>query len=320
MGKAILAQQDLLKSQNISRIRIISRDEIKQDELEKTYQGEIEIQCILGDVRDGPRMEMALSGCDYLIHAAALKIVPKIEYDVSEALRTNVQGTENVLKAFLKNKNALSGLFVSTDKAADPLNAYGFSKATAERLWLWGMMFQNKTKLSVCRYGNVFASRGSIIPVWSKALANNEKLKITSKEMTRFFIRLPDAAEFVLNRLFDNTGGQIRIPRMKATKLTDLGEAMALEDGKPLEWQTIGIREGEKIHEVLTSINDKTVAVTNEGIALHPLTDSVACYKDSRFRAFTILSKPMSSDTAPTLTTQELREYYKEYKNAHCRL
>jgi UDP-N-acetylglucosamine 4,6-dehydratase len=319
LGKAILNQQDLLKANHISRVRIISRDEIKQDDLEKNYKGEIDIQCVLGDVRDAARMEMALDGCEYLIHAAALKIAPKIEYDVAEAIRTNICGTENVLKAFLKNKCSLSGIFVSTDKAVDPLNAYGFTKATAERLWLWGMMFQNDVKLSVCRYGNVFGSRGSVIYAWNRALAKGDPLKITSPAMTRFFIRLDEAAQFVLTRLFKNTGAQICIPKMKSTRMIDLGEVMSMEDAKvQADWEMIGLREGEKIHEVLTSVNDDIVFSSKDHYAIHPLTEHTACYKEADFDSCGRIGR-ISSESATPLTAEELRDYYREWKNAHSR-
>lgn len=320
LGKAILAHQDYLESNGISRIRIISRDEIKQDDLERSYKGKIEIQCILGDVRSKDRMDMALKDCHYLIHAAALKIVPKIEYDVPEAIRTNLGGTENVLKSFLQNKKAKSGLFVSTDKAVDPLNAYGFTKAAAERLWLWGMMFQNETKLSVCRYGNVLGSRGSVVFHWAKALEKDDPLKITSKDMTRFFIRLEDASHFVLDRLFNNKGGEIYIPRMKSTPMINLGEVMSYEDCKKgADWEVIGLREGEKIHEVLTSINDKVIYSRDKShIALRPLTPLVQCYQENWAHP-ELLEKPISSETAEPLTYDEMTAYYREWKSDYRR-
>lgn len=315
LGKAILKHQTLLKENGIERIRIISRDEIKQDDLEKSYIGDIELQCILGDVRSRERMEMALSGCQYVIHAAALKIAPKVEYDVAEAVRTNVSGTENVLKSFLQNKDATSGIFVSTDKAVDPVNAYGFSKATAERIWLWGMMFQNQTKLSVCRYGNVFGSRGSIVFHWARAIERDEPMKITDPRMTRFFIRLNDAAEFVLRRLFQNQGGEIYVPKMSSALMMDVGEALCAVEGKTPDWVKIGLREGEKIHEVLTSVNDKSVFgdPDNSWHALRVLPSHTKCYRGTFSERK--LDDQITSEFSKRLSPQLIAKMYREWKD-----
>lgn len=267
---------------------------------------------------------MALAGAEYFIHAAALKIVPKIEYDVPEAIRTNLGGTENVLRCFLEEPTAVSGMFISTDKAVDPLNAYGMSKAMAERLWLWGMMIQNRVKLGVCRYGNVFGSRGSVVAEWDRMLddPNTQLLPITTTDMTRFFIKLDDAARFVLGNLFNNDGGEISIPKMKATEMTELAEVMIRNSGRiEVGLKETGIREGEKVHEVLTSVNDKVIyermlPMGDDSMRLRPLTPAVTCYKTSRVAV--PLKNQVGSRTAPRFERSELYELYQTWKAREC--
>jgi UDP-N-acetylglucosamine 4,6-dehydratase len=324
LGKAILRHQDFLKENKISRIRVLSRDEIKQDAIEKVYKGDIELQCILADVRSKDRLAMALDGVHYLIHAAALKIVNKIEYDVPEVSRTNVSGTENVLQVFLKQPTAIAGLFVSTDKAVDPVNAYGFSKAFAERIWLWGMMIQNNVKLSVCRYGNVFGSRGSVIDVWTQQAKQGLPLSLTHEEMTRFFISLKGASKFVLENLFDCKGGEICLPAMGSTAMRNLGEVIFRHwnPGENATFETVGIREGEKIHEALTGVNDLAYFCDQTNpreippMFLRPLTPKVQCYLDQK-RTKIKLDRVISSHTAPSFSTSELTTIYTNWLGEH---
>lgn len=316
LGASVLNHQEYLKSKGITRIQIISRDEMKQEMLEKAYSGDIEIQCILADIRNKDRIEFAIKNSHFLIHAAALKIVPRIEYDVPEATLTNIQGTENVLRAFLQSTNAISGIMVSTDKAVDPVNAYGFSKAFAERVWLWGMMIQNEVKLSVCRYGNVFGSRGSVLWTWYEAFQKSKPLSMTDPYCTRFFISLHEASLFVLEQLFNNKGGEVVIPYMNSITMNNLGAMLSMMEGKEFNFESTGLREGEKVHEVLTSINDSYFygEDNKKWIILRPLTEKLRAYHEYSRHKFKI-DKPISSYDSNPISEAQLREYYTEWKN-----
>lgn len=255
LGSAILKQQELLKANGIKRIRVLSRDEIKQDRLEKEYRGEIQLQCFLADVRSEDRIRFGIRGADYVIHAAALKMIDRFERDIPEGYQTNILGTMNVQKAILATPKIKKALLVSTDKAADPLNAYGVSKLAAEKVWLWANTFQKEQRFQVARYGNVFGSRGSVIEHWEKCIQESVDLTITDSEMTRFFILLSDASHFVLNSLFNGLAS-ICIPKMKAIRMLELAIFWNRIHGRSIERiQEIGIREGEKIHEALVSIH-----------------------------------------------------------------
>lgn len=269
LGRAILKQQDLLKENKISRIRILSRDEQKQALTEKEYKGDIELQCFLGDIRNLDRMEFGLKDAHYVIHAAALKMVERFELDVDEGYETNINGTRNVLKAFLKSKNAESGILVSTDKACNPINAYGVSKLAAQHVWLWGNTFQHDTELGVCLYGNVYGSRGSVIELWEKLRHQKMPLPITHAEMTRFFISKTDAARFVLKSLFNNKK-KIMAPDMKSAEMTRIAELLTT-----MGLMEVGLRRGEKLHEEIVSsdfsIDSKTAPrfTDSELLGLH---------------------------------------------------
>ena len=280
LGTAITKQQDILREYDITQIRVISRDEQKQAKLEKEYKGTIELRTILGDVRSLDRMRLALRQSDYIIHAAALKMVERVEKDVPEAVRTNVEGTLNVQQAVLENRTLCNAILVSTDKAVDPINAYGCTKAMAEKTWLWGNQI-SATKFGICRYGNVFGSRGSVIELWHKKAMNKEYLPITDERMTRFFITVDKAAKFVLYHTLEDAKG-IHIPDMKSIEMVRLAKIIwdYHNPGEKERIELVGLRAGEKIHEVLTSHNEPD---------------------------------QISSETAPRLTTQELKEFYTQW-------
>lgn len=250
LGTEITKQQDLLKEHHIDRIRIISRDEIKQDSLEKSYKGDIELQCFLGDVRNAERMEMALLNSDYVIHMAALKMIERFEIDVDEGYQTNIGGTRNVMKASLLHK-VKSAVLVSTDKASQPINAYGVSKLAASHLWLWANTFQKRTKFGVCAYGNVWASRGSVIEKWHKLAELGKDLPITDSQMTRFFITKRNAARFVLHSLFNNNNS-INTPTMKSAEMSRVANLFNEHYQSKGGTEIIGLRDKrEKLHEDL---------------------------------------------------------------------
>ena len=247
------ATEYLLKNVKLKKIIIFSRDENKQLEMSNRFKSK-HLRFFIGDVRDGSRLDMALKNVDYVLHAAALKQVPAAEYNPFECIKTNVNGTQALILACIKNKvKKIVGL--STDKACNPVNLYGATKLCAEKLFINANQFTNKkeTSFSVVRYGNVLASRGSVIPYFKDLIAKGEKsLPLTHKEMTRFFISLQDAVKFVLNMLKISNGGEIFIPKMPSIHILDLIKII----NKKIDVKITGIRPGEKIHETLFSVDE----------------------------------------------------------------
>ena len=254
LGRAILEHQDILKEHGIDRIRIFSRDEQKQDKLEKNYKGEIELQCVLGDVCTQGRLHYSLSEVEYVIHAAAIKIQPKMELDVPTGQRTNIQGTTNVVESILKwnqvGKKCKSAIFCGTDKSCFPVNSYGVSKLAAENVWLWANLVQKDTSFGVTRYGNVYGSAGSVVELWRDQALHFNSLTLTQTDMTRFFITLENASRFVLKCLFDNQK-KVMAPVMKGALMTRVAESVLAhhEETSTPSFRSIGIRAGEKVHE-----------------------------------------------------------------------
>tara|TARA_B100000965_G_C19594406_1_gene759481 strand:+ start:567 stop:1556 length:990 start_codon:yes stop_codon:yes gene_type:complete len=236
---------------NIKRLVVFSRDELKQFEMAKLYSTKKypKLRYFLGDVRDKNRLQRALKDIDIVIHAAALKQVPTAEYNPFEYIQTNILGAQNLIEACLDNK-VENLIALSTDKAVSPINLYGATKLCADKLFISAKNIagNKKIKFSVVRYGNVAASRGSIIP-FLKSLKKNDYLPITHKDMTRFNISLDDAINLVNYAIKNNYGGEIFVPKLPSFKITDL--AKAIYPNKKIKY--IGIREGEKIHEDLVS-------------------------------------------------------------------
>ena len=233
-------------------IRIYSRDELKQSEMQKKW-GDRNLRYFLGDVRDRSRMSRAAQGADILIHAAALKQVPACEYNPFEAVRTNVLGAQHVVDAAI-DAGVTKVVALSTDKAVNPVNLYGATKLCAEKIVVQGNAYaaQSPTKLACVRYGNVVGSRGSVVPAFREQIAGKGELTITDERMTRFWITLPQAVDLVLYALSHMTGGEVFIPKIPSMRVVDLAEAMA--PGMP---RTItGIRPGEKLHEVLVTADE----------------------------------------------------------------
>lgn len=234
----------LLKNSGVRKIIVFSRDELKQFHMQQEINDE-RIRFFLGDVRDLQRLQRAFNGVDIVVHAAALKQVPMLEYNPFEAVKTNINGSQNVINAAI-DEGVEKVLLVSTDKAAQPVNLYGATKLCAEKLFISGNSYtKGITRFSCVRYGNVLGSRGSIV----EALLNNtlEKVRITDLEMTRFWITLNQAFDLVLFALDNMEGGEIFIPKIPSMKLVDLFDALAPD----VEREIIGIRPGEKLHEVL---------------------------------------------------------------------
>jgi len=240
--------QTILEKYNPRKIIIFSRDELKQFEMQQTFNDNC-MRYFIGDVRDPARLEEATDGVDYVIHAAAMKQVPASEYNPMECIKTNIYGAENVIKASIKN-NVRTIIALSTDKAVNPINLYGATKLASDKLFISAnnMVGMRETRFSVVRYGNVVGSRGSVVPFFQKLIKNGEaSLPITHKDMTRFMISLHSGVEFVLKNFERMQGGEIFVPKIPSMYITELAKAMAPD----IPQKIIGIRPGEKLHEVM---------------------------------------------------------------------
>ena len=249
----------ILKKYKPRRLIIFSRDELKQYEMAQMFTQE-EYPCMryfIGDVRDIERLHRALSGVDYVIHAAAMKQVPAAEYNPFEAIKTNVLGAQNIINACidLRVKKIIA---LSTDKAANPINLYGATKLCSDKLFIAGNAYRGDqcTKFSVVRYGNVMGSRGSVIPFFQKKKECG-CLPITDERMTRFWITLEQGVNFVLYCLEHMCGGELFVPKIPSMNIVDLAKAIAPE----CKTRVVGIRPGEKLHEVMISMDDSRKAL-----------------------------------------------------------
>lgn len=243
------------------RLIIYSRDELKQYEMKQDYNAAC-MRYFIGDVRDRDRLEQAMYGVDYVIHAAALKQVPAAEYNPTECIKTNIGGAENVIRAALEN-NVSKVIALSTDKAANPINLYGSTKLASDKLFVAAnnMAGQRPTRFAVVRYGNVVGSRGSVVPFFRKKIAEGaDHLPITDERMTRFWITLQDGVGFVLKNFERMYGGEIFVPKIPSVRITDLANAMAPD----IPQKIIGIRPGEKLHEVMCPADDSHLTLEFE--------------------------------------------------------
>ena len=243
------------------RLVIYSRDELKQYDMQQIYD-EPCMRYFIGDVRDGDRLKQAMRDVDFVIHAAALKQVPAAEYNPMECVRTNVHGAENVIQAALEN-NVLKVIALSTDKAASPINLYGATKMASDKLFVAAnnMVGNAPTRFGVVRYGNIVGSRGSVVPFFKKLIDEGaRKLPITDPEMTRFWITLQQGVDFVLKSFERMYGGEIFVPKIPSMRIVDLAESLA--PGMPAE--IIGIRPGEKVHEVMCPADDSHLTLQFE--------------------------------------------------------
>jgi UDP-N-acetylglucosamine 4,6-dehydratase len=250
--------ETLLARYKPKRIVIFSRDELKQFEMQQTYNHPC-IRYFIGDVRDRERMVQATRDIDYIIHAAALKQVPAAEYNPVECIKTNIDGAQNVIHAAIENK-VEKIIALSTDKAANPINLYGATKLASDKLFVAAnnMVGNQKTRFSVVRYGNVVGSRGSVVPFFEQLIADGAKsLPITDADMTRFWISLQDGVDFVLKNFERMQGGEIFVPKIPSVRITDLATATAPD----LEQHIIGIRPGEKLHEIMCPADDSHLTV-----------------------------------------------------------
>lgn len=236
----------VLKKHKPRKLIIFSRDELKQFEMRGRFS-DPRIRYFIGDVRDRDRLHRAFHGVDIVVHAAALKQVPALEYNPFEAVKTNILGAENVINAAIDNK-VKKVIALSTDKAANPINLYGATKLCADKLFIAGNSYSGdaKTRFSVLRYGNVYNSRGSVVPFFREQ-AKRGVLPVTDKRMTRFWITLDEGVEFLIKCLGLMHGGEIFIPKIPSIRIMDLAKAIAPH----CECKIVGIRPGEKINEIL---------------------------------------------------------------------
>jgi UDP-N-acetylglucosamine 4,6-dehydratase/5-epimerase len=237
----------LLEQHEPKVIRVFSRDELKQSELQAHYPGEERLRYFIGDIRDRDRMVQATRGVDLIIHAAALKQVPACEYNPFEAVQTNILGAENIVSAAIANEVPRT-LMLSTDKAVNPVNLYGATKLCAEKIATQGNAYaaDSVARFACVRYGNVFGSRGSVVPLFMRQ-AQEGLVTITDERMTRFWITLPQAVDFVLSRLPMMEGGEVFVPKIPSMRVVDIAEAIAPDARRVIT----GVRPGEKLHEVL---------------------------------------------------------------------
>lgn len=241
-----------LAKYNPKKIIIFSRDEMKQWDMAKKYHGDSRVRFFIGDVRDKERLYRALDNVDYVVHAAATKIVPTAEYNPFECVKTNVNGAMNLIDACI-DKGVKGVVALSTDKASSPINLYGATKLTSDKLFVAGNAYSGEhgTKFSVVRYGNVMGSRGSVIPFFL-SIRDDGVLPITDERMTRFMISLEQGVELVWHAFEDMIGGEIYVKKIPSMKVTDLARVVAPE----CRQEVVGIRPGEKLHEQMIGAED----------------------------------------------------------------
>jgi UDP-glucose 4-epimerase len=254
-GNAVLKK---FLSTDINEIRIFSRDEKKQHDMRTDLKNE-KIKFYIGDVRDFSSINSALKGVDYVFHAAALKQVPSCEFYPIEAVKTNVLGTENVIMAAINN-NVKKVICLSTDKAVYPINAMGISKAMMEKVMVANSRISDNTVLVGTRYGNVMASRGSVIPLFYEQIKNNQPITITDPDMTRFMMTLDDAVELVLYAFQNGNSGDIFVQKSPSSTIGELANAMKKIYNSNVELNIIGTRHAEKLYETLLSREEVQVA------------------------------------------------------------
>lgn len=243
---------DRLLAETDCIVRVFSRDELKQSELAARFGDHPRLRFFIGDVRDRPRLDRAMVGADVVVHAAAMKQVPACEYNPYEAVQTNIIGSQNVIDAAIDAK-VPRVVALSTDKAVNPVNLYGATKLCEEKLIVQGNAYaaHGSTRFSCVRYGNVVGSRGSVVPLFQRQVAEG-RLTITDERMTRFWITLPQAVDLVLFAVGSMVGGEVFVPKIPSMRVTDLAEALAPGIG----YDVVGIRPGEKLHEALLTTDE----------------------------------------------------------------
>lgn len=258
-GRALVAR--LLRDHQPDRVVVFSRDELKQYDMRREIGDDPRMRYFLGDIRDASRLELALDGVQLVVHAAALKQVDTAELNPTEYIQTNIIGSQNVIRACL-TAEVEKVIALSTDKASSPVNLYGATKLAADRLFIASNHYAGTraVRFSVVRYGNVLGSRGSVVPHFRDLGSRRRPIPITDPRMTRFWITLPQAVSFVVDRLADMRGGELFVPKLPSMKLLDMASALAPES--PIE--VVGIRPGEKLHEEMISAEESRNAYEHD--------------------------------------------------------
>ena len=312
LGTALTAS--FLKT-DVDTIRIFSRDELKQSQMESHFNDK-RLRFLIGDVRDKERLEKAVEDINIVIHTAALKQVPAVEYTPFDAIKTNVQGAQNIVEACLE-KDVGFALAVGTDKAVSPFNTYGATKLLMERLFVSANYYkgEHKTKFACVRYGNVLGSRGSIIPKFIEQIMSGNKITITDPNMTRFSITIDQALDLIFRVIKNAIGGDVHIPKLNAFKVGDVKDVLLDLMGCKNEEKRIPVRIGEKFHEIL--INEHEIRNTYENqdsdyvIYENQLTKDQSKYIPNAKK--TTLTTEYSSDKVKITSKEELKEIISKY-------
>ena len=307
LGTALTAK--LLK-ENVDTIRIFSRDELKQSQMESHFNDE-RLRFLIGDVRDKERLDKAVEDVNIVIHTAALKQVPVIEYNPFEAIKTNVQGAQNLVEACL-NKDVEFALAIGTDKAVSPFNTYGATKLLMERLFVSANYYKgdHKTKFACVRYGNVLGSRGSIIPKFIEQIMSGNKITITDPNMTRFSITMDQALDLIFRVIKNAVGGDVHIPKLDAYRVGDIKDVLLdLMDSKNEE-ERIPVRIGEKHHEILINTHEirNTYENQDNDYVIYENQFAKDQSKNIPNSKKTTLTAEYSSDKVKTISKEELKE------------
>lgn len=302
-----------LEKYNPKRIIIYSRDEMKQWDMGEIYKDDQRVKFIIGDVRDKDRLVRSLDGVDFVVHAAATKIVPTAEYNPFECVKTNINGAMNIIDACIE-RGIKKVVALSTDKASNPINLYGATKLASDKLFVAGNSNSNdhKTNFSVVRYGNVMGSRGSVIPFFLKQISKGE-LPITDPRMTRFMITLESGVELVWRAFEDMLGGEIYVKKIPSMKIGDIANAVAPN----IKHTIIGIRPGEKIHEQMIGLEDAPHTFEYDSYfkilpAIHGWSSDPLRIKDGRIVASDFTYS--SDNNSEWMSADELTEWIKQNK------
>lgn len=296
----------MLQEYRPSKLIVFSRDELKQHEMRVSGFDHPSLRYFIGDVRDLARLRRAMHGVDIVVHAAALKQVPACEYNPMEAIKTNILGSSNVIEAAL-DCGVQQVMALSTDKAVNPINLYGATKLSAEKLFVQSNAYAGSaaTRFSCVRYGNVVGSRGSVIPIFLKQRSQNGRLTITDERMTRFWLTLEQGVRFVIKCIEQMCGGEVFVPKIPSTRIVDLANAIAPQAAL----EVVGIRPGEKLHEVL--INEDEARSTLEREDMYVVTPPLTLWqRDLKYEGRPLADGfRYASDTNPQwLDVDQIRE------------